>query len=351
MRIGVPREIKPLEGRVALIPAACSDLVRAGHTVYVQAGAGEKSAFSDAEFAAVGAELVPDAATLYSKAELVVKVKEPVDGDLRHLHADHRLFCFLHLAAEPALTRRLLDIGLTAVGFETVEENDGSLPLLAPMSLIAGSLAVQIGAHLLHQPQGGKGVLLGGLPAAPRGHVVVLGSGVAGGNSARLAASMGARVTAFDKRMDRMNAMMNAAPNVTALYPYSDVVAEMLSTADLVIGAVLVTGSRTPRLVTRDMVASMEPGSVIVDVSVDQGGCVETTHPTTYADPTYQQLGVTHFAVTNMPGGVPRTASHALSAAILPYVQQIAEPEWQDHPPLARGVNVSDGELVHPALR
>ncbi|TVQ39003.1 MAG: alanine dehydrogenase [Wenzhouxiangella sp.] len=350
MRIGIPTETKTLEGRVALVPAACGDLVRSGHEVYIQAGAGDKSGFSDADFEAVGVQILADAAALYGKAELIVKVKEPIQGDLDHLRADHLLFCYLHLAAEPALTERLLEIGLTGVAFETVEEADGSLPLLAPMSNIAGRIGVQVATHLLHQPQGGRGILLGGLPSADRGHVVVLGAGAAGGNAAQLAAAAGARVTVFDKRQDRLAQMMAIGPNVTALYPYVETVGEFVSRADMVIGAVLVTGARAPHVVTREMIASMQDGSVVVDISVDQGGCFETTRPTTYADPTYKVDGVTHFAVTNMPGAVPRTSSQALSAAILPYVQQMARSDWEQRSSLAKGVNVRGGKIVHPAL-
>ncbi len=351
MRIGIPRETKTLEGRVALVPAACGDLVRAGHEVFIEAGAGDLSGFSDDDFSAVGVSVLPDAAALYERAVLVVKVKEPIAGDLEHLRSDHLLFCYLHLAAEPRLTERLLEIGLTGVAFETVEEANGGLPLLAPMSNIAGRIGVQVATHLLHQPQGGRGILLGGLPAANRGHVVVLGAGAAGGNSARLAAGMGARVTVFDKRPDRLEEMMAIGPNVTALYPYVETVGEYVAQADIVIGAVLVTGARAPHVVTREMISGMLDGSVVVDISVDQGGCFETTRPTTYADPTYRVDGVIHFAVTNMPGAVPRTSSQALSAAILPYVQRMARDDWASHEALIRGVNVRDGELVHPALK
>lgn len=350
MRIGVPSETKTLEGRVALIPGACGDLVQAGHEVFLQAGAGTKSGFGDADFERVGAQILPDAAAVYEKAQLVVKVKEPIAGDLELLRADHLLFCYLHLAAEPALTERLLEIGLTGVAFETVEEIDGSLPLLAPMSNIAGRIGIQVGTHLLHMPEGGRGILLGGLPAADRGHVVVLGAGAAGGNAARLAAAAGARVTAFDRRQDRLAEMMAIGPNVTALYPYAETVGEMVACADLVIGAVLVTGARAPHVVTRAMIAGMANGSVVVDISVDQGGCFETTRPTTYADPTYKVDGVTHFSVTNMPGAVPRTSSQALCAAILPYVQRMARSGWMDHPALLKGINVRAGKIVHPAL-
>ena len=351
MRIGVPTEIKTLEGRVALVPAACGDLVRAGHEVFVQAGAGVKSGFADEDFERVGVSILPDAAATYGQSELIVKVKEPIAGDLDHLREDHLLFCYLHLAAEPALTERLLSIGLTGVAFETVEETDGLLPLLAPMSNIAGRIGVQVATHLLHLPQGGRGVLLGGLPAADRGHVVVLGAGAAGGNAARLAAAAGARVTVFDRRQDRLAEMMAIGSNVTALYPYVETVGDFVARADMVIGAVLVTGARAPHVVTREMISAMPEGSVVVDISVDQGGCFETTRPTTYADPTYRVDGVTHFAVTNMPGAVPRTSSQALSAAILPYAQRMARPDWRLNEALERGINVCGGEIVHPALR
>jgi len=350
MRIGIPREIKTLEGRVALVPAACGDLVRAGHEVIIESDAGVLSGFSDDDFKAVGVQVQPSAEALYGAAELIVKVKEPIDGDLAFLRKEHLLFCYLHLAAEPKLTRRLLDIGLTGVAFETVEESNGGLPLLAPMSNIAGRIGVQVATYLLHQPQGGRGILLGGLPAADRGRVVVLGAGAAGGNSAKLAAAAGAHVTVFDKRPDRLAEMMAIGANVTALYPYVETVSEYVARADMVIGAVLVTGARAPHVVTKEMINTMGDGTVVVDISVDQGGCVETTRPTTYADPTYKVGGVTHFSVTNMPGAVPRTSSQALSASILPYVQRIARADWGDHEPLAKGINVRDGALVHPAL-
>lgn len=350
MRIGVPKETKTLEGRVALVPAACGDLVRAGHEVYIESGAGIKSGFQDEAFTKVGVKIAPDAAALYEKGELIVKVKEPIAGDLSHLKSHHLLFCYLHLAPEPELTRRLLDIGLCGVAFESVEDDHGGLPLLAPMSVIAGRIAVQVGTHLLHQPAGGKGILLGGLPAAERGKVVVLGAGAAGGNSAALAAAMGAQVVVFDKRPDRLEQMMALGANVTALYPYESYVAREVATADMVVGAVLVPSARAPRVVTTEMIKSMEPGSVIVDISIDQGGCVEGIRPTTYAAPTYVEHGVTHFAVTNMPGAVPQTSSQAISAAILPYTMRLASGHWRDYEPLKRGINIDGGKVVHPAL-
>ena len=351
MRIGIPAETKTLEGRVALVPAAAADLVRHGHTVYIQSGAGEKSGFTDEAYAKVGVQIVPDAAALYAAAELIVKVKEPIEGDLKLLKKHHLLFCYLHLAAEPELTRRLLEIGLTGVAFESVEEN-GQLPLLLPMSVIAGRIAIQVGTTLLHRPQGGKGKLLGGMASTPRGKVVVLGAGAAGGQAAALAAAAGANVVVFDKRPDRLAAMMALGPNVTALYAYESSVAEEVRDADLVVGAVLIPSARAPRVVSEAMVRTMEKGSVLVDISIDQGGCFETSRPTTWVEPTYDVHGVTHFCVTNMPGAVPQTSSLAISAAILPYVLRLAAgDDWREFEPLAKGINVEAGKLVHPALK
>jgi alanine dehydrogenase len=350
MRIGIPSETKTLEGRVALVPAAAADLVRRGHEVFIQAGAGAKSGFSDEDYSKVGIKIVPDAAALYEAGELIVKVKEPIAGDLALLKKHHLLFCYLHLAAEPELTSRLLDIGLTGVAFESVDEN-GSLPLLLPMSVIAGRIATQIGTTLLHQPNGGKGKLLGGMASTPRGKVVVLGAGAAGSNAAALAANAGANVVVFDKRQDRLAEMMALAPNVTALYAYESSVAEEVATADIVVGAVLIPSAKAPRVVTADMVKTMEKGSVLVDISIDQGGCFETSRPTTWKEPTYTVDGVTHFCVTNMPGAVPQTSSMAISAAILPYVQRLAGgDQWRDYAPLKAGINVEGGKIVHPAL-
>jgi alanine dehydrogenase len=351
MRIGIPAETKTLEGRVALIPAAAADLVRRGHEVYIQAGAGTKSGFADAEYSRVGVKVVADAAALYEAGQLIVKVKEPIAGDLALLKEHHLLFCYLHLAAEPALTKSLLDIGLTGIAFESVDEN-GVLPLLLPMSVIAGRIATQIGTTLLHQPNGGKGKLLGGMASTPRGKVVVLGAGAAGSNAALLAANAGANVVVFDKRQDRLAEMMAMAPNVTALYAYESSVAEEVATADIVVGAVLIPSAKAPRVVTDAMVQTMEKGSVLVDISIDQGGCFETSRPTTWKEPTYDVHGVTHFCVTNMPGAVPQTSSTAISAAILPYVQRLATGnEWRNYGPLAAGINIEAGKIVHPALQ
>jgi alanine dehydrogenase len=351
MRIGVPKETKTLEGRVALVPAAAGDLVKRGHEVWLEKDAGIKSGFSDEHYTRLGVKIAPDAAALYEKGALIVKVKEPIAGDLAHLRKDHLLFCYLHLAAEPVLTKQLLDIGLTGVAFETVELPNGDLPLLAPMSLIAGKIGVQVGTHLLHQPEGGKGKLLGGMPSTERGRVVVFGAGKAGGASAALAAAAGANVTVFEMRQDRMDEMMRLGNNVTALYPYHDVVAREVASADLVVGAVLVTGAKAPHVMTRDMLKSMEDGIVVVYISIEQACCFETSLPAAWEDPTYVEEGVTHFCVTNMPGAVPQTSSQAICAAILPWVNKLASGAgWRDNAALVKGINVEAGKLVHPAL-
>ena len=350
MKIGIPKEIKILEGRVALVPAAAAQLVHEGHTVLIESGAGDASGYSDKEFETAGVTLVKDAESLYGESEMIVKVKEPIEPEYELLRKDHILFSYLHLAAAPTLAKVLQDTGLTAVGFETVE-HDRRLPLLAPMSDIAGRLSVQIGATLLHLPSGGRGILLGGLPSAERGKVVVLGAGTAGGNATHVAASLGANVTVFEHTrpgMERAHAMGN---NVTALPSYKNLIEEHVRTADLVIGAVLITGARAPKLVTEDMVKQMNPGSVIIDIAVDQGGCIETTRPTNHEQPTFVKHGVIHYGVTNMPGAVPRTASQALSAALTPYVLRLAGTAGLSDPEIQGGLNVRDGEIVHPAVR
>lgn len=350
MQIGVPNEVKLLEGRVGLIPAAAAEMVLAGHQVLLEQGAGLLSGYADQAYLDVGVKIVADAQTLYGEAELIVKVKEPVAAEIDLLRKDHILFSYLHLAANAELMLRLQDIGLTALAFETVELEGGGLPLLAPMSDIAGRIAAQVGTTLLHSPNGGKGVLLGGLPAASRGRVVVLGGGVAGGAAASLVAATGAEVIVFDKDRGQLEKMRALGANVTALYAYSDQIRDEVRRADLLIGAVLRVGERAPHMVSTAMVETMEAGSVIIDISVDQGGCVETTHPTTWADPVFEYAGVLHFAVTNMPGSVPRTASQALSASLIPYVLCVANQSWRDHPALLRGLNIEAGKRVHSSL-
>jgi alanine dehydrogenase len=350
MRIGIPKEIKIREGRVALIPSAAGELVRRGHEVFLQADSGVASGYADADYAALGVRIVPDAASVYGHAQMLLKVKEPITPEYDLLRRDHILFSYLHLAAVPDLARVLMQKGLTAVAFETVEES-GKLPLLAPMSDIAGRLAVQIGATLLHSYRGGRGILLGGLPGAERGHVVVLGAGEAGGNAVATAAALGVRITVFARSRDSLERMQRLGPNVTALPSHTDLLEQAVKDADLLIGAVLIPGARTPRLVGRELVSKMKPGSVIVDISVDQGGCIETTRPTDYDNPTYVVDGVIHFAVTNMPCAVPRTASQALSTSLLPYVLRLVAPDGLGDKAIASGINVRGGQLVHPALR
>lgn len=352
MRIGIPREVKPWESRVALIPHAVAVLVDAGHEVWLEAGAGLGSGYAGEEYRRHGAQIAPHASALYRGADLIVKVKEPIASEYGYLEARHTLFSYLHLAANPVLARALAHAQLTAVAFETVSATalgESALPLLAPMSDIAGRLSIQIGPHLLHAPQGGRGILLGGVTGADRGHVVVIGAGEAGGNAVRVAAALGARVTVFEKLRVRQNAMMALSPNVTALPAYAESIGEALQDADLVIGAVLVAGAKAPCIVTRAMVARMRTGSVIIDIAIDQGGCVETIRPTDYDNPTYVELGVVHFGVTNMPGAVPRTASEALSAVLLPYVLRLAQ-EGPDSAGLSDGVNVRAGKIIHPAV-
>ncbi len=349
LKVGVPKEIKPLEGRVALTPTAAGDLTHQGIEVGIESGAGIPSGYPDSDYAHHGVQVLPDADALYDWAELVVKVKEPIEPELHRLKRNHLLFCYLHLAPNPTLTRKLCDIGLTAIAFETVVDQ-GRLPILVPMSDIAGRIAIQVGAHLLHIPQGGPGILLGGLAAVERGNVVVFGAGTAGGAAVRAASALGANVTVFDKNPQQLAHMHHLAPNITALVPTKSVVDEKVTDADLVVGAVLLPGAAAPRVVSRAQVAQMRPGSVIVDISVDQGGCIETTRPTTYDDPTYLEEGVRHFCVTNMPGAVPRSATQALSAAMVPYLKVLLTPDWQADPRLVGGVNVREGKVVHPAL-
>ncbi len=352
MRIGIPTEIKPKEGRVALIPPAAGELVESGHEVLIQSGAGVGSGYSDDDYRQVGVRIVDDARALYGEAQMIVKVKEPVAPEYSLLRADHILFSYLHLAANPELTRILLKQRLTAIAFETIEA-DGRLPLLVPMSDIAGRLAVHIGIGLLHHHNGGRGVLIGGLPSSERGHVVVLGAGVAGGNAAAVAAALGAQVTVLAPDRPGLERMHALGPNVTALPSYAGLIERAVADADLLIGAVLIPGALAPRIVTAAMVKRMKRGSVIVDISIDQGGCVETMRATTYDDPTFVVDGVIHFGVTNMPGAVPRTASQALSTVLLPYVQRLADRGAHgaaNDPMLKNGINIADGRIVHPRV-
>lgn len=349
MKIGVPKETKRMEGRVSLVPSAVAELVRQGCVVYVQQGAGLLSGFEDDHYRQAGAVLVANAQSLYAQAELIVKVKEPIAEDLQYLRADHVLFCYLHLAANKSLLHALLKIGLLALAFETVQEQ-GVLPLLAPMSEIAGRVAVQSGTHFLHGSLGGRGVLLGGTTTTGRGQVVVLGAGTAGTYAALEAANLGAQVTVFDLNPEALKRVRQMSPNITGLYSSVQDIEALLPHTDLLIGAVLLPGQAAPKLLTRAMVKKMPAGSVIVDIAIDQGGCIETMRATDYQNPTFVEEGVIHMGVTNLPGAVPKTASQALATAILPYVLRLARGQLEQSPSLKGGVNVKQGQLVHPAL-
>lgn len=354
MRIGVPREVKDGEFRVGMTPAGAHLLLEDGHEVTIERKAGLGSNLTDEEYTRAGATVLPDAKEVYDRSELIVKVKEPQPGELKLLRKDHILFTYLHLAAEPELTRSLLEIGLCAIGYETVELDDGQLPLLIPMSEVAGKMAVQEGAKYLESAAGGRGILLGGVPGVKPAQVVVLGGGTAGLNAAKTANGMGANVTVFDISLPRLRYISDILPGITTLTFTPHALRNVLPTTDLVIGTVLVRGARAPRLLTKDMLALLPKGAVIVDVSIDQGGCIETSRPTTHSHPTYQVEGIVHYCVTNMPGAVANTSTFALTASTLPYVRVLAGQGipvgLQSHPELARGVNVWCGKLTTSAV-
>jgi len=352
--IGTPREIKDNEHRVALTPQGVQMLVEAGHEVLVESGAGEGSGFSDAEYAAAGGRLERDAATVWG-AQLIVKVKEPLPLEHPLLRAGQILFTYLHLAADPVLTRQLVDRKVTAIAYETIEGRNGDLPLLTPMSEIAGRMAPQVGAHALFHMSGGRGTLLSGVPGVTPGRVVILGAGSVGASAARVAVGMGAQVTLFDRNLDRLRFLESAlGGRASTLAANHSAIADAVLSADIVIGAVLVPGAKAPVLVTEEMVRSMQRGSVIVDVAVDQGGCVATIKPTSHSHPTYVRHGVVHYAVPNMPGAVPRTSTQALCNATLPYLLLLAsqglEHALAESPGLAAGVNTHDGAIINRAV-
>jgi alanine dehydrogenase len=354
VKIGVAREIKPDEYRVALTPAGARELGQGGHDVIVETGAGEGSSFSDAAYEAAGA-VIADVDDVWADAELLLKVKEPIDPEYARLRDGLVLFTYLHIAADEPLTRALLESGITAVAYETVETDSGVLPLLAPMSEIAGRLAAQAGAYFLEKPQGGRGLLLGGVPGVSPGRVVVIGGGMVGYNAAVIALGLGADVTILERSLDRMRHLEEILSGRLSLIMSSSLqVEESVQDADVVIGAVLIPGALAPKLITREMVAEMKEGSVLADVAIDQGGCAETSRPTTHSDPVYVVDGVTHYCVANMPGAVPITSTKALTNATLPYVEEIAdyglaEAVAQD-PALARGVNVVGGKVTYEAV-
>jgi alanine dehydrogenase len=355
MKVGVPREIKPDEYRVAITPAGVREMVEHGHEVLVEAGAGEGSAIADSGFESQGARIVADAATVFGEAEMVLKVKEPQPGEIEMLRPGQLLFTYLHLAPDPEQTRGLQEAGATCIAYETVEDARGRLPLLAPMSEIAGKIATQAGAFMLEKPLGGRGILLGGVPGVAAANVLVIGGGVVGMNAAFIAIGMEADVFVFDKSIDRLRELETAfGGRCSTVFSTTLAIEEMLPVADLVIGAVLIHGARAPYVIRREQLELMKPGAVLVDVAIDQGGCFETSRPTTHRDPTFEVDGVAHYCVANMPGAVPITSTHALTNATLPYAISLADAgvagAIRRDPGLRLGVNVAAGEVTHPAV-
>ena len=353
MEIGVPKETKDREFRVGLTPNSVRSLAK-NHTVFLETNAGIGSGFTDEEYQQAGAKIVTDAAEAWNK-ELVIKVKEPLKEEYQYLQPQQLLFTYLHLAADRSLTEALIESGTTAIAYETVELSNGILPLLTPMSIIAGRLSVQFGARYLEKQQGGRGVLLGGVPGVSPGKVVVLGGGVVGTEAAKIAVGMGARVQIVDLNVERLSYLENLfGSRVELLYSTAAQIEQVVRDADLLIGAVLVVGKKAPVLVSRELVAQLRPGSVIVDVAVDQGGCIATLRSTSHTQPTYVAEGVVHFGVPNMPGAVPWTATQALNNSTLPYIMQLANgglSALAENPALAKGLNIKNGAIIHPAVR
>jgi alanine dehydrogenase len=355
MKVGVPKEIKVLEYRVGMVPAGVRELVHDGHEVIVETGAGAGIGMTDADYEEAGARVVASAAEVFERAELIVKVKEPQQAECRMLRPDQVLFTYLHLAADKAQAEALVGSGTTAIAYETVTAADGSLPLLTPMSEVAGRLSIQAGAYALQKANGGRGVLLGGVPGVLPGKVLVIGGGVAGTNAAEMAVGVGAEVTILDKSVPRLRHINDIyGGRVRTAYSTQQAIDNLVPEADLVVGAVLVAGAAAPKLVTADHVRAMRPGSVLVDISIDQGGCFETSRPTTHAEPTYVVDDVVHYCVTNMPGAVPRTSTFALTNVTLPFIKALANFGWREalsrdrH--LARGLNVHAGHVNHEAV-
>lgn len=355
MKIGVPKEIKTNENRVALVPAGAEALVAAGHTVLVEKGAGEGSGFTDAAYTAVGAAIAPDAETVWRESDMIMKVKEPIRPEWPRMRRGQLIFTYFHFAADEELTRAHIDSGAVCVAYETVELPTRELPLLTPMSEVAGRMAVQEGAKYLEKLYGGRGVLLGGVPGVAPAKVVIIGGGVVGVNAAKMAAGMGAKVTILDVSLERLRYLSDVMPaNVTLIYSNRQNVLEQIRTADLVVGGVLIPGAKAPKLVRREDLRHMQPGAVIVDVAIDQGGCVETIHATTHENPTYVVDGVIHYGVANMPGGVPRTSTLALTNATFPYALQLASKGWKqalrDNAALRKGLNIVEGQVTYPGV-
>ena len=355
MIIGIPKEVKVEEHRVGLTPYNAKECINHGHRVLVQSGAGEAIGFSDALYAEQGVEIMPHAEAVYAEADMIVKVKEPQPSEYGLLREGQILFTYLHLAPDTQQTQALIDAKVIAIAYETVTDKKGRLPLLAPMSEVAGRLSVQVGAHCLEKPQGGCGKLLGGVPGVKPGKVVVIGAGVVGTNAVRMAMGQEAQVTVLDRSIDRLAELdMQYGGRLNTLYSSRANIDEYVTSADLVIGAVLLPGKSAPRLVTRDLVANMQPGSVLVDVAIDQGGCFETSRPTTHTQPTYVDSGVVHYCVTNMPGAVPRTSTVALNNVTTPFVLQLANKGWRqamtENHYLREGLNVFHGRVTCEAV-
>jgi alanine dehydrogenase len=355
MIIGVPKEIKNNENRVAVTPAGVREMVARGHEVYVQTTAGNGSGFSDDEYRAAGAKMLPTIEDVYAIAEMIVKVKEPIRPEYGLIRKGQLLFTYFHFACDRALTDAMIKSGAVCIAYETVRLADGSLPLLIPMSEVAGRMSVQEGARFLEKPQGGRGVLLGGVPGVKPAKVLILGAGVVGRNAALMAAGLGADVTIADISLPVLRHVADVMPkNVKTLFSSRHNIEMELPTTDLVIGSVLIPGAKAPHLVTKDMLTLMRPGSLLVDVAIDQGGCFETSHPTTHSEPTYTVDGVVHYAVANIPGAVPFTSTLALTNATLPYALRLADKGWRDackaDKALAQGLNVVDGKVVFPAV-
>ena len=355
MKIGVPREIKTNENRIALVPAGAEALVAGGHTVMIEKEAGEGSGFPDSAYTSVGAKIGADADTVWREAEMIMKVKEPIKPEWPRMKKGQVIFTYFHFAADKELTLAHLKSGAVCIAYETVELPNRELPLLTPMSEVAGRMAVQEGAKYLEKLYGGRGVLLGGVPGVAPAKVVILGGGIVGINAAKMAAGLGAKVTVLDLSLERLRYLSDVMPaNVTLIYSNRHNILEQISTADLVVGAVLIPGAVAPRLIRREDLKTMQPGAVIVDVAIDQGGCVETIKATTHENPTYVVDGIIHYGVANMPGGVPRTSTLALTNATFPYAKQIANKGWKqalkENPALEKGLNIVDGKVTYPAV-
>lgn len=355
MRVGVPKEIKVQEYRVGLVPAGVRDLAQAGHEVWVETQAGAGIGVSDLQYQAAGARIVPSAAEVFANAELIVKVKEPQPDECRRLRTGQAIFTYLHLAADPAQARGLMESGATAIAYETVTAPDGSLPLLVPMSEVAGRMAVQVAAACLQKNHGGPGILLGGVAGVPAAKVLVLGGGVAGTHATEMAVGLRADVTVVDRSVKRLRELDALFGNrITTAYSTAEAIAQLAAQADVIIGSVLVPGAAAPKLVTRAMLRQLKPGAVLVDIAIDQGGCFETSRPTTHTEPTFFVDGIQHYCVANMPGAVPRTSTLALTNATLPFVRELADrgidAALAANPHLRAGLNVQAGRIVHPAV-